>query len=63
MSDADCDAPVAVDSKSLILKSKDGSLREGSAVLYVGTERYRVVPGTTLADIRHLYALHELFLV
>jgi hypothetical protein len=61
-SDADFDAPVAVESKSLILKSKDNSLREGCSVLFVGTERYTVIPGTTFANIR-LYALHELFLV
>ena len=61
-SDADFDAPVAVESKSLILKSKDNSLREGCSVLFVGTERYTVIPGSTFANIR-LYALHELFLV
>jgi hypothetical protein len=62
VSDADFDTPVAVESKSLILKSKTNSLREGGSVLFVGTERYTVIPGTTFANIR-LYALHELFLV
>jgi hypothetical protein len=42
---------------------KNGSLCEDGADLFVGTERYMVVPGTTLADIRQLYALHELFLM
>jgi hypothetical protein len=55
VSDADFDAPAAVESTLLTLSTGD-SLREGCAVLFVGTERYTVVPGTTLADIRQLYA-------
>jgi hypothetical protein len=46
-----------------IILSTNKAPQEGYPVLYVGTDQYTLVPGTTLGDLRNLYAPIHLLLL